>query len=186
MSEIEKIKVLFLCTANAARSQMAAALVKHDFGDRIETYSAGTNPKEVSRLAVMVLAEKGIDISNETSDHLDMYKDVHFDYVITLCDDANEKCPVFFGGVERLHMGFYDPPHTNDPTPENLQKFREVRDAIRSRIEIFFAEQLTKREMASLDGQPDSQTFFSGPVPDALDFSGNVCRRWRRLFLPRH
>jgi ACR3 family arsenite transporter len=151
MSEIEKIKVLFLCTANAARSQMAAALVKHDFGDKIETYSAGTNPKEVSRLAVMVLAEMGIDISNKTSDHLDMYKDVHFDYVITLCDDANEKCPVFFGGVERLHMGFYDPPHTNDPTPENLQKFREVRDAIRSRMEIFFAEQLTKREMASLE-----------------------------------
>jgi arsenate reductase len=131
MAEKEKIKVLFLCTANAARSQMAAGIVQHDFGDRIETYSAGTNPKEVSRLAVMVLDELGIDISRETSDHINKYADMHFDYVITLCDDANEKCPLFFGGVNRLHMGFPDPPHTSVPTSENLQKFRDVRDAIR-------------------------------------------------------
>jgi len=142
----EKIKVLFLCTANAARSQMAAGIVKHDFGDRIETYSAGTNPKEVSRLAIMVLDEIGMDISHEISDHLDKYKDMHFDYVITLCDDANEKCPVFFGGVQRLHMGFPDPPHTNDPMDENLQKFREVRDAIRNKMKIFFDEELAKHK----------------------------------------
>ena len=134
-----KIKVLFLCTANAARSQMAAGLVRHDFGDRIETYSAGTNPKGVSRLAVMVLDEIGIDISGETSDHMDKYADMRFDYVITLCDNANENCPLFFGGVNRLHMGFPDPPHSNDPTPENLQKFREVRDQIRSEMKKFFS-----------------------------------------------
>ena len=139
MPENEKIRVLFLCTANAARSQMAAGIVQHDFGDRIETYSAGTNPKGVSRLAVMVLDELGIDISEETSDPLDKYKDMHFDYVITLCDDANEKCPVFFGGVNRLHMGFPDPPHSNDPTPENLQQFREVRDAICKGMREFFS-----------------------------------------------
>jgi arsenate reductase len=144
MPENEKIRVLFLCTANAARSQMAAGIVKHDFGDRIETYSAGTNPKGVSRLAVMVLDELGIDISEETSDPLDKYKDMHFDYVITLCDDANEKCPVFFGGVNRLHMGFPDPPHSNDPTPENLQQFREVRDAIRKGMREFFSRILMK------------------------------------------
>ena len=144
MPENEKIRVLFLCTANAARSQMAAGIVKHDFGDRIETYSAGTNPKGVSRLAVMVLDELGIDISGETSDLLDNYKDMHFDYVITLCDDANEKCPVFFGGVNRLHMGFPDPPHSNDPTPENLQQFREVRDAIRKGMREFFSRILMK------------------------------------------
>jgi arsenate reductase len=138
MTEKEKMKVLFLCTANAARSQMAAGIVKHDFNDRIETYSAGTNPKGVSRLAVMVLNEIGIDISRETSDHLDKYADMNFDYVITLCDDANEKCPLFFGGVNRLHMGFPDPPHSNDPTPENLQKFREVRDEIRTAMKEFF------------------------------------------------
>lgn len=144
MADKEKSKVLFLCTANAARSQMAAGIVKHDFSDRIETYSAGTNPKEISRLAVMVLNEIGIDISGETSDHLVKYKDMHFDYVITLCDDANEKCPVFFGGVQRLHMGFPDPPHTNDPTAENLQKFREVRDSIRMVMQEFFDKELSK------------------------------------------
>jgi arsenate reductase len=140
MAEKDKIKVLFLSTANAARSQMAAALVRHDFGDRIETYSAGTNPKGVSRLAIMVLDEIGIDISGETSDHLDKYADMNFDYVITLCDNANQNCPVFFGGVNRIHMGFPDPPHSNDPTPENLQKFREVRDAIREEMQEFFGE----------------------------------------------
>ena len=149
MAEKDKIKVLFLCTANAARSQMAAGIVKHDFGDRIETYSAGTNPKGVNRLAIMVLGEIGIDISGETSDHLDKYKDMHFDYVITLCDDANEKCPLFFGGVNRLHMGFPDPPHSNEPTEENLQKFRGGRDAIRSHMEIFFSEEFAKQEMLS-------------------------------------
>jgi arsenate reductase len=147
MTEKEKIKVLFLCTANAARSQMAAGIVKHDFGGRIETYSAGTNPKGVSRLAIMVLDELGIDISAETSDHLDKYKDMHFDYVITLCDDAHEKCPVFFGGVNRMHMGFPDPPHSNDPSPENLQKFREVRDAIRTGMKEFFCSVVDKDEI---------------------------------------
>ena len=146
MPEKDKIKVLFLCTANAARSQMAAGIVKYDFGDRIETYSAGTNPKGVSRLAVMVLDELGIDISRETSDPLDKYKDMHFDYVITLCDEAKEKCPLFFGGVNRLHMGFPDPPHSNDPTPENLQQFREVRDAIRKGMKEFFSRVLMKGE----------------------------------------
>jgi len=146
MSEKEKIKVLFLCTANAARSQMAAGIVKNDFGDRIETFSAGTNPKGVSPLAVMVLDEIGIDVSSETSDHLDKYKDMQFDYVITLCDDANENCPVFFGGVQRLHMGFNDPPHTNDPSEENLEQFREVRNAIRDKMEIFFTAELSKSE----------------------------------------
>jgi arsenate reductase len=144
MVEKEKIKVLFLCTANAARSQMAAGLVKHDFGDRIETYSAGTNPKGVSRLAIMVLDEIGIDISRETSDHLDKYADMQFDYVITLCDNANEQCPLFFGGVNRLHMGFPDPPHSNDPTEVNLEKFRDVRDAIRQEIKLFFKRELQK------------------------------------------
>jgi arsenate reductase len=149
MQEKEKMKVLFLCTANAARSQMAAGIVRHEFGDRIETYSAGTNPKGVSRLAVMVLDEIGIDISAETSDHLHKYREMHFDYVITLCDDANENCPVFFGGVRRLHMGFPDPPHSNDPTEENLQQFREVRDSIRRHMEIFFSEKLAKQERSS-------------------------------------
>ncbi|MDX2434767.1 MAG: hypothetical protein QNK14_09175, partial [Desulfobacterales bacterium] len=157
MSEKEKIKVLFLCTANAARSQMAAGIVKKDFGDRVETYSAGTNPKGVSRLAIAVLDEIGVDIRGETSDHLDKYEDITFDYVITLCDDANENCPVFFGGVQRLHMGFPDPPHTDDSTSENLQRFRNVRDSIRSRMEIFFSEELVKQELSPIDNSAEQQ-----------------------------
>jgi arsenate reductase (thioredoxin) len=144
MVEKEKLKVLFLCTANAARSQMAAGIVKHDFSDRIETYSAGTKPKGVSSLAIKVMEEIGIDISRETSDHLDKYADMQFDYVITLCDNANEQCPLFFGGVNRLHMGFPDPPHSNDPTEINLEKFRDVRDAIRKEMKIFFERELKK------------------------------------------
>ena len=161
MAGKEKIKVLFLCTANAARSQMAAGIVRKDFGDRIETYSAGTDPKEVSRLAIMVLDEIGIDISAETSKHLDNYKDMQFDYVITLCDDANENCPVFSGGVQRLHMGFPDPPHTNDPTDENLQRFRKVRDTLRSRMEILFIEEFTRQEMASLEEMNEQKVNLS-------------------------
>ncbi len=135
-------KVLFLCTGNASRSQMAAGLVNHDFGGRIKAWSAGTDPKGVSLLAIQVLAELDIDISQATSDHLNSYEGETFDYVITLCDDANEKCPVFFGGVKRLHMPFSDPPHSNEPNEHNMTVYREVRDAIRSRLHDFFQDEL--------------------------------------------
>jgi arsenate reductase len=135
-------KVLFLCTGNASRSQMAAGLVNHDFGGRLRAWSAGTDPKGVSELAIRVLAELDIDISQATSDHLSQYEREHFDYVITLCDDANEKCPVFFGGVKRLHMPFPDPPHSNDPSAHNMKIYREVRDTIRSRLNDYFKNEL--------------------------------------------
>jgi len=135
-------KVLFLCTGNASRSQMAEGLVNHDFGGRIRAWSAGTDPKGVSELAILVLSEIGIDISRASSDHLGRYEGERFDYVITLCDDANEKCPVFFGGVQRLHMAFPDPPHSNEPSEDNLEIYREVRDAIRSRLTAFFRREL--------------------------------------------
>ena len=143
MPENEKIRVLFLCTANAARSQMAAGIVQHDFGDRIETYSAGTNPKGVSRLAVMVLDELGIDISGETSDPLDKYKDMHFDYVITLCDDANEKCPLWLGQGNRVHIGFDDPASAIGSEAEQMIVFRRVRDEIRERLLGYLNEQVS-------------------------------------------
>jgi arsenate reductase len=135
-------KVLFLCTGNAGRSQMAAGLVNHDFAGRIRAWSAGIDPKGVSSLAVRVLAEINIDISHATSDHLSRYGGEIFDYVITLCDDANEKCPVFFGGVNRLHMPFPDPPHSNVPNEHNMKINRQVRDAIRSRLKDFFNDEL--------------------------------------------
>jgi len=142
-------KVLFLCTGNASRSQMAAGLVNHDFGGRIRVWSAGTDPKGVSELAIRVLGELDIDISQATSDHLSKYEGKSFDYVITLCDDANEKCPVFFGGVNRLHIPFPDPPHSNVPSEDNMQVYREVRDAIRSRLHEFFANELREQERGS-------------------------------------
>jgi arsenate reductase len=141
MDKMEK-KVLFLCTGNASRSQMAEGLANHDFGDRIRAWSAGTDPKGVSPLAVRVLAEIDIDISAATSDHLSRYAEERFDYVITLCDDANERCPVFFGGVKRLHMSFPDPPHSDVPSEDNMKMYRQVRDAIRSRLTAFFRAEL--------------------------------------------
>ena len=135
-------KVLFLCTGNASRSQMAEGLVNHDFRGRIRAWSAGTDPKGVSELAIRVLSEIDIDISAATSDPLSKYAEERFDYVITLCDDANEKCPVFFGGVKRLHMAFPDPPHSNVPSEQNMTIYREVRDAIRNRLREFFAGEL--------------------------------------------
>lgn len=135
-------KVLFLCTANASRSQMAEGLINHDFAGRIEAFSAGTKPKEVSRLAVQVLDEIGIDISRAISKHLNTFANERFDYVITLCDHANEQCPVFFGGVQRLHIGFPDTPHTNAATEENLLIYRRIRDMIRERLREFFTLEL--------------------------------------------
>ena len=139
-------KVLFLCTGNASRSQMAEGLVNHDFAGRVRAESAGTDPQGVSPLAIRVLAEVGIDISAATSKHMSRYEGVRFDYVITLCDDANEKCPLFFGGGKRLHMAFSDPPHSSAASEDNLKVYREVRDAIRLRLGAFFQDELQEKE----------------------------------------
>ncbi len=133
-----KKKVLFLCTGNSARSQMAEGLVNHDFAGEIEADSAGTDPQGLNPNAVQAMAELGIDISRSTSDHISKYEGQHFDYVITLCDDANKNCPVFFGGVKRLHMGFPDPAKATGSDEEILREFRRVRDEIRARMHDFF------------------------------------------------
>ncbi|OGQ96640.1 MAG: hypothetical protein A2521_08265 [Deltaproteobacteria bacterium RIFOXYD12_FULL_57_12] len=121
---------------------MAEGLVNHDFAGRVATYSAGINPKGVSRLAVIVMAEIGIDISHHTSDPLQRFQGQTFDYVITLCADADTLCPQHFGGGQRLHLGFADTPHTDRPTAENLEIYRQTRDAIRDRLRIFFEAKL--------------------------------------------
>lgn len=131
-------KVLFICTGNASRSQMAEGLVNHDFRGRLEAHSAGTNPKSVSLLAIRVLAEIGIDISGHTSKPLKKYEKEQFDYVISLCHDADRNCPAFFGGIKRLHLGFADPPHSNVPSEDNLRIYRELRDEIRQKMQTFF------------------------------------------------
>ncbi|NLE26796.1 MAG: arsenate reductase ArsC [Clostridiaceae bacterium] len=130
----EKLKILFLCTGNSCRSQMAEGWTKYLQGDVIESYSAGIETHGLNPNAVKVMAEAGVDISNHRSKHLDQLKDVLFDWVITVCDNANESCPVFPGNIKRFHISFDDPPKLakNAKTEEEaLDHYRRVRDDIK-------------------------------------------------------
>ena len=138
MNPQSKLKVLFLCTGNSCRSQMAEGWAQHLKGDEIEPYSAGISPHGVDRRAVVAMAEIGVDISSHTSDHVDELKDVDFDYVVTVCDHAREHCPVFPGKAAMVHKSFPDPPWlareaTSDE--EALPHYRRVRDQIRDFVE---------------------------------------------------
>jgi arsenate reductase len=130
-----KQRVLFLCTHNSARSQMAEGLLRHLAGDRFEAHSAGTEATRVRPLAIRAMQELGVDISAQESKTLERYLDQPFDKVITVCDQANEACPVFFGARERLHWSFPDPSRATGTEHEQLAVYRTVRDAIRERIE---------------------------------------------------
>jgi arsenate reductase len=132
-----KKRVLFLCTHNSCRSQMAEGLVNHFLGDRFAACSAGTEATRVNPLAIRVMNELGIDISHHRSKTLDAFSDQPFDYVITLCGDANEKCPLFFGGVQRVHLGCDDPSRLAGSEAEVLPAYRRVRDEIRERLTAF-------------------------------------------------
>ena len=129
-----KQRVLFLCTHNSCRSQMAEGLINHYLGDRFQVFSAGTEATRVSPLAIQVLAELGIDISGHRSKTLDEFAGQQFNYVITLCGDANEQCPIFFGDVQRVHIGFDDPSRLIGTPEEVLPEFRRVRDEIRKKL----------------------------------------------------
>lgn len=135
-----KKKVLFLCTHNSCRSQMAEGIVNADLGDRFEAFSAGTVATRVNPLATQVLAEIGIDISAHRSKTLDEFTGQSFDFVITLCGSANEQCPLFFGGVKRVHIGFDDPSQLQGTPEEVLRDFRRVRDRIREEIAAYLTE----------------------------------------------
>jgi arsenate reductase (thioredoxin) len=117
---------------------MAEGIVNHELGDKIEAYSAGTTPTSVNPLAIQSMAEIGIDISGHRSKSMDEFTDQHFDYVITLCDSANEQCPVFFGGVKKIHMGFDDPAAAVGSEEVIMEAFRIVRDKIKARLIEFF------------------------------------------------
>jgi arsenate reductase len=119
-------RILILCTGNSARSQMAEGLLRHQAGDRFDVFSAGTNPSKVRPEAIAVMKEIGIDISGHRSKSVDEFLGQEFDYVITVCDHANEICPVFPGKTQRLHWSF------EDPTDED--SFRKIRDQIHTRI----------------------------------------------------
>ena len=127
--------MLFLCTHNSARSQMAEGLLRHLAGDRFEAMSAGAEATRVRPLAIRTMGEVGIDISGQESKTLDRYLREPFDYVITVCDDANEACPFFPGAQSRLHWSFEDPSKAEGSEEMRLEVFRSVRDRIGERIE---------------------------------------------------
>jgi arsenate reductase (thioredoxin) len=133
-----KIKVLFLCTGNSCRSQMAEGWARSMYPDSLEPYSAGTEPKDLDPYAVRVMAEAGVDISNHRPKRLDEFKGKVFDAVVTVCDSANESCPLFPGGTVRMHQSFDDPPRlakSMDTEEEILNVYRRVRDEIRAFVE---------------------------------------------------
>jgi arsenate reductase (thioredoxin) len=131
----KKALVLFLCTHNSARSQMAEGLLRHLAGDRFEAHSAGTEATLVRPLAIQAMDEIGIDICGQEPTTLGRYLAEPFDYVITVCDEANEACPVFPGARNRLHWSLEDPSRAEGTEQERLEVFRKVRDEIRERIE---------------------------------------------------
>jgi arsenate reductase len=130
-------RVLFVCTGNRARSQMAEGLLRHRAGDRFEVHSAGTEPKGLAPHTVEVMREIGVDVSGQRSKHVDVYAGRPFDYVITVCDSARQACPVFPGGGERIHWDVEDPLYAELRGESTVQALRDARDELRSRIEVF-------------------------------------------------
>ena len=136
-----KQRVLFLCTANSCRSQMAEGIINHFLGDRIEARSAGTRATYVNPRAIAALEEIGIDISGQRSKEMSEFEGQCFDYVITLCGSAHDHCPLFVCGVERTHIGFDDPALASGSEEEIMAEFRRVRDEIKDRLLAFFRRQ---------------------------------------------
>jgi len=128
------LKVLFLCTENACRSQMAEGLVNHDLAGRVQAWSAGVRPSRVNPRAVQVMAELGIDISHHRSKSVDDLAGEAFDLVITVCDQAQQQCPIFPGETQVMHVGFPDPARATGTEAEVMAAFRQGRDALREQL----------------------------------------------------
>ncbi|HEX8775644.1 MAG TPA: arsenate reductase ArsC [Pyrinomonadaceae bacterium] len=140
-------RVLILCTGNSARSQMAEGLLRHDGGDSFEVSSAGTHPGYVRPEAVEAMRELGIDITSHRAKSVDEFTNDEFDYVITVCDNARQHCPVFPGTARRIHWSFDDPAAAPGDEAARLAEFRRVRDQIRERLKAFISED-TARDKA--------------------------------------
>ncbi|MEO8099091.1 MAG: arsenate reductase ArsC [Acidobacteriota bacterium] len=138
-----KHRLLFLCTGNSARSQMAEGLLRHAAGDRFEVFSAGTRPTAVRAEAVAVMAELGIDLSTHRSKNVDEFVDRKIDSVISVCDNAREACPVFHGAVTHLHWPFEDPAAVAGDEATRLAAFRAIRDQISVRLAHFINTAVT-------------------------------------------
>ncbi len=136
-----KQRVLILCTGNSARSQMAEGLLRELAGERVEVWSAGSRPSVVNPLAIAAMHERGIDISQQRSKHLDEFRDQPFDVVITVCDNAAETCPIFPGPARRIHWSFPDPAAAQGDEAGRLAVFRQVRDAIEARLRAWLSSE---------------------------------------------
>lgn len=144
----DKQRVLILCTGNSARSQMAEGLLRHDAGHRFEVESAGTKPSRVRPEAIAVMKEVGVDLSGHRSKSVEEFRDQKFDYVLTVCDNAKESCPIYAGHANRLHHSFEDPAAIECTEAERLSAFRRVRDQIRE-----FLRGFPEADGASAKGQ---------------------------------
>jgi arsenate reductase len=132
-----KKKILVLCTGNSARSQMAEGLLRHESGDRFDVFSAGTKPSHVRAEAIAAMNDIGIDLSGHRSKSVDEFVGQDLDYIITVCNNAKETCPVFPGTAKRLHWPFDDPAAVEGPESIRLAAFRKIRDQIHGRIMVF-------------------------------------------------
>ena len=139
-----KVRVLILCTGNSARSQMAEGLLRHDAGNVYEVFSAGTKPSHVRPEAIAVMQEVGIDISGHRSKSVDEFVGRDFGYVITVCDNAKESCPVFPAKTKRVHWSIEDPAAVHGPEEERLKAFRRARDELRARLQAFAQGEVEK------------------------------------------
>ena len=139
------MRVLILCTGNSARSQMAEGLLRHDAGQTVEVSSAGTKPTHVRPEAIAVMREVGIDISGHRSKSVDEFEGQDFNYVITVCDNANESCPVFPAKTKRIHWSIEDPAAVQGSEDERLTAFRRARDELRARLQAFAQGEIPRR-----------------------------------------
>ena len=145
---LEKPKILIICTGNAARSQMAEALLQKIAGDEFDVYSAGTHPWVVRPGAIEAMAEEGIDISQKRSKSVNEFLDRDIDYVLTVCDNARAECPTFPRGKTVMHHAFEDPVYAEGDTTARKAAFRRVRDAIKSYLEDEFVPLIKQKENA--------------------------------------
>jgi arsenate reductase len=134
---MNKKRVLILCTGNSARSQMAEGLLRHDAGDRFEVFSAGVKPSGIRPEAIAVMRELGIDLGGQRSKYVSEFSGQAFDYVLTVCDNTRENCPMFPGGTVSIHHNFVDPAAVSGAEEGRLAVFREVRDHIREYLRTF-------------------------------------------------
>jgi len=139
-------KILVLCTGNSCRSQMAEGYLRHFANGNAEVYSAGVETHGVNPKAIAIMQEDGIDISNHTSNNIDEYYDIDFDFVITVCDNAKERCPFFPTKAKKFHHNFSDPAKATGTDEEINEQFREVRQQIKEYCERFVAENLKRNQ----------------------------------------